>query len=174
MIQKKAMTRDAALSAASCFFKFDISLTFFFSVNSKRLKEPKTCPHLADWEEANFILITPISLSVLCPILEFGPLQWSKFNRDGRATIWSTATSAPNTWRQRSNIIREAEPIRRPGKVEERPRCLWLEDLNFDMLDQKYGLGEKICPTLVSIDAAIRRSSYSWLQDGDDDDQGDL
>ena len=51
---------------------------------------------------------------------------------------------------------------------------IWLEDLNFDMLDQKYGLGEKICPTLVSIDAAIRRSSYSWLQDGDDDDQGDL
>ena len=47
--------------------------------------------------------------------------------------------------------------------------CFWLEDLCFDILDQKYELGKKICSTTFSFDAAIRRLS-SWLHDGEDDD----
>ena len=77
----------------------------------------------------------------------------------------------PNTKEQRSNIsCREVELIRRPQKVDETPLASWLRDLNFDMLDQRYELGKKTLSYLDSTNAAIRRWSYSWLHDRDEDD----
>ena len=67
----------------------------------------------------------PISLSVLCPSLGF--MKQVQPGRTPNDLIDGIFRTNPNTWGQRSNInCREAELIRRPRKVEGRPRWLWL------------------------------------------------
>ena len=104
----------------------------------------------------------PISWSALYFFLKFRQLRWAVlcfpfYFWSCNDLIDGNFRQNPNTRGQRS-CRRAAEATSKGGRKTVR---LWLEDLCFDMLDQKYGLGKKtFCSTL----APSMQLFSSWLE----------
>ena len=126
-------------------------------------KEPKRCPDLADWGKGNFFSVFLISWSALHLFLKFRPLQAGSCvvaQRFDRRQI-----PPKSEYKGSKNRILLSRNVN--GDFKRRTKdCLplWLENLCFHMLDQKYGLGRKhsVLPWLLRCN--------SFHLDGDNDD----